>query len=62
LRDQTLAEFPQLVIAPLLLSVIWTGLFERFGHLDVDGMARAYFSHMAGAQIAKTPKTQMNRL
>lgn len=61
LRDRTLAEFPQLVIAPLLLSVIWTGLFERFRHLDVERMARLYFSHMAGAQVAKSPKTRITR-
>jgi AcrR family transcriptional regulator len=53
LVDATLAEFPQLVIAPLLLSVIWTGLFERFRHVDVQRMVRAYFSHIAGLQAAK---------
>lgn len=43
LRNGSLAEFPQLVIAPLLLAVLWGGMFERFQHLDVEGMARAYF-------------------
>jgi AcrR family transcriptional regulator len=54
LHDQTLAEFPQLLIAPMLLSVIWVGLFERFQHLDVERMMRAYFSHIAGAPVTKT--------
>ena len=53
LSDDTLAEFPQLLIAPMLLSVVWMGLFERFRHLDVERMARVYFSHIAGGERSK---------
>jgi AcrR family transcriptional regulator len=45
-------EFPQLVMAPLLLSVVWSGLFERFEHLDTDRLARSYF----GLLLAKPVK------
>jgi AcrR family transcriptional regulator len=46
LQDHTLARFPQLLIAPVILGVVWTGLFERFHHLDVESMARTYFDQL----------------
>ncbi len=46
LRDDLLVQFPQLFIAPMLLAVIWTGLFERFQTLDLKQMARAYYDHV----------------
>lgn len=48
LPDNLLVEFPQLLIAPVLFGVVWSGLFEPFRHLDVEQMARAYYDHMAG--------------
>ncbi|WP_245430910.1 TetR/AcrR family transcriptional regulator [Rhodoplanes roseus] len=42
LRHPALVSFPQLVIAPGLLSVIWGSLFDRFAPLDVDAMLRAH--------------------
>ena len=41
LRGDALARFPQLLIAPILVGVIWKGLFERFEPLDAAGMIRA---------------------
>src|SRR5437870_13173859 len=35
LADDALARFPQLLVAPGLLAIIWSGLFERFAPLDV---------------------------
>jgi AcrR family transcriptional regulator len=43
LQNDALARFPQLFIAPGVLAIVWTGLFERFRHLDVERMASAYF-------------------
>jgi AcrR family transcriptional regulator len=37
-----LARFPQLVVAPGLVAILWVGLFDRFSHLDVAGMMRAH--------------------
>ena len=54
LHDETTADFPQLLIAPMLLSVTWTGLFERFQHFDVEAMAPVYFSHIAGVRVANS--------
>lgn len=38
----SLAEFPQLLEAPMLLAIVWQGLFARFETLDVEKMLRAY--------------------
>ena len=37
-----LTHFPQLVVAPALVGILWAGLFDRFDHLDVAGMMRAH--------------------
>ncbi len=46
LEGDLLLRFPQLLMAPALLTVIWTGLFDRFRHLDVERMVRAYFDQI----------------
>ena len=37
-----LARFPQLVVAPGLVAILWAGLFDRFDHLDAAAMMRAH--------------------
>lgn len=37
-----LAKYPQLVFAPLIMAVIWDGLFARIEPLDVEGMLTAH--------------------
>ncbi len=39
---QALAKFPQLIFAPLLLSVIWRGLFSQFEPLDISALLKAH--------------------
>ena len=39
---KALARFPQIVAAPGLLAVIWTGLFDRFEPLDVRAMMKTH--------------------
>jgi len=41
-RHEALARFPQLVVAPGLVAILWAGLFDRFDHLDVPEMMRAH--------------------
>ena len=36
------ARFPQLIVAPLLLAVIWDGLFSKIEPLDVAGLLSAH--------------------
>lgn len=42
------ARYPQLVIAPLLMAVIWDGLFSRIDPLDVGGLLRAHREVLIG--------------
>jgi AcrR family transcriptional regulator len=37
-----LVEFPQIIAAPGLVAIIWSGLFERFEPLDVRKMMKTY--------------------
>ncbi|MFY9625919.1 MAG: TetR/AcrR family transcriptional regulator [Rhodoplanes sp.] len=48
LRDRRLAEFPQLVIAPGLVAIIWSSLFDRFAPLDMAGLMRAHLDLLFG--------------
>jgi AcrR family transcriptional regulator len=41
-RTSSLTDFPQLVFAPLLMSVLWDGLFSKFDPLDVEGLFAAH--------------------
>jgi AcrR family transcriptional regulator len=36
------ARFPQLVVAPMLVAIVWTGLFDRAQKLDTDGLLDAH--------------------
>jgi AcrR family transcriptional regulator len=48
LPDDALARFPQLIIAPMLVGIMWHGLFDKFDHLDVAEMARAHVGILFG--------------
>jgi hypothetical protein len=39
---EALIEFPQLIAAPGLVAIIWSGLFERYEPLDVRKMLKAH--------------------
>jgi len=39
---QGLVDFPQIIAAPGLVAIIWSGLFERFEPLDVRAMMKAH--------------------
>jgi AcrR family transcriptional regulator len=38
----TLVDFPQIIAAPGLVAIIWSGLFERFEPLDVRKMMKTH--------------------
>lgn len=38
-----LADFPQLVMSPLIMGLIWNVLFERFQPLEIERMMRTHF-------------------
>ena len=50
LADDALVRFPQLVGAPGIIAIVWSGLFDRFEPLDVRGMMQAQFNYLFGTQ------------
>jgi AcrR family transcriptional regulator len=49
LRNDALVRFPQLVIAPGLMAIVWSGLFDRFATLDAAALMRAHLDLIFGA-------------
>jgi AcrR family transcriptional regulator len=43
LPNDSLVRFPQLIGAPGIVAIVWSGLFERWAPLDVEAFMRAYF-------------------
>jgi AcrR family transcriptional regulator len=52
LGSDALARFPQLLIAPGLVAVLWNGLFDKFSPLDVRELMRAHLDLIFGARSA----------
>ena len=42
LPNDALTRFPQLIVAPMLVGIMWHAMFEKFEPLDVDAMVRAH--------------------
>lgn len=53
ISNDVYVKFPQLVVAPGLVAVIWSGLFNRYAPLDVAAMMRAHLDIIFGER--KTP-------
>ena len=41
-------RYPQLIVAPLLMAVLWDGLFAKIDPLDVGGLLRAHREVLTG--------------
>lgn len=41
-------SFPQLVVAPMIMAIIWSGLFDRFEPLDVAALMRSHLDILFG--------------
>jgi AcrR family transcriptional regulator len=52
LPNDALARFPQLLVAPALMAIIWGGLFERFKPLDVRALMHAHLDVLFGERSA----------
>ena len=48
LKSDALARFPQLLVAPALMAIVWEGLFGRFAPLDVRALMRAHIDLLFG--------------
>src|SRR5919199_4627515 len=54
-RGDELARFPQLVIAPGLVAILWSWLFERFEPLDAEGLLDAHLAVLLRAFKGRDP-------
>jgi AcrR family transcriptional regulator len=52
IRQEALAQFPQLMVAPGIVAVIWHGLFERLSPLDTMAMLRVHIDLIFGERRA----------
>ncbi len=52
---EELGRFPQLAIAPVLMGLLWEGLFETFEALDVEALVRAYLDLLFRVPPAGSP-------
>jgi AcrR family transcriptional regulator len=52
LPNDALARFPQLLVAPAMVALVWNGLFERFAPLDVQELLRAHIEILFGERSA----------
>jgi AcrR family transcriptional regulator len=50
LKNDALVRFPQLLIAPGLMAVIWDALFSRFEPMDVAALMRAHLDMILGEE------------
>jgi AcrR family transcriptional regulator len=52
LEHEALVRFPQLLVAPAIVAIIWSGLFDRFAPLDVAGLMHAQLDIVFGKETA----------
>ena len=50
-----LARFPQLILAPALVAILWANLFERFAPLDIDAMLETHLALLMRAVARPAP-------
>ncbi|MBI5262455.1 MAG: helix-turn-helix transcriptional regulator [Bradyrhizobium sp.] len=48
IREKDLARFPQIMVAPALMAVIWQSLFARHAPLDANEMLRVHLNLIFG--------------
>jgi AcrR family transcriptional regulator len=56
LQSDGVARFPQLVFSPLLLALIWDGLFSAIEPLDVEGMLASHREVLFGCEASDVPR------
>ncbi len=55
LKHEALAKFPQLIVAPALVAIVWDDLFDRFERLDPEALMLAHFEILFAPQEGKRP-------
>jgi AcrR family transcriptional regulator len=52
LKSDALARFPQLLVAPALVAIVWNGMFEKLAPLDVRALMQAHIELLFGQRRA----------
>lgn len=52
LPNDALVRFPQLLVAPALLTLVWSGMFDRFTPLDFRALMRAHLDILFGERTS----------
>jgi hypothetical protein len=52
LKSDALARFPQLLVAPALVAIVWNGMFEKLAPLDVRALMQAHIELLFGQRSA----------
>ncbi len=55
LSSDAIVRFPQLLAAPMLVALVWDGLFSSIKPLDVGGFFKAYRQLLLAVPRKKTP-------
>jgi AcrR family transcriptional regulator len=53
LPNDALARFPQLLVAPAMVALVWNGLFGRFAPIDIREILRAHIDMLFGERNAR---------
>ncbi|MBX9777132.1 MAG: TetR/AcrR family transcriptional regulator; helix-turn-helix transcriptional regulator [Xanthobacteraceae bacterium] len=48
LKSDALVRFPQLLVSPALMALVWNGMFDRFAPLDIRALMRAHIEILFG--------------
>ena len=48
LSSDALVRFPQLLVSPALMALVWNGMFDRFAPLDIRELMRAHIELLFG--------------
>lgn len=57
LRPGALENFPQLVMAPALLALLWDGLFQKLEPIDIGGLFKAYLDLITPAAFPSAERS-----
>jgi hypothetical protein len=61
LAGEQLVRFPQIIGAPMVVTLLWTTLFDKFAPLDSRGLFQAYLDLVFGPPAPKDKHPKRTR-
>ena len=58
LSSDALVRFPQLLVAPALMALVWNSMFDRFAPLDIRELMRAHIDLLFGDKTSQDKTSQ----